>query len=393
MARPAPADFKTPESQGDPAKSPGIEDGKSPFAYDRRLADSSRSGIPARVSEHEALQNFETEQKRNRAPSGTRRNWVWITAIGLCVLVGAGLAVAGVLWTRTHTNTIDPPPVTSSTGTANINSRPEGAAVTVDGQARGVTPLKLSLPVGQHSVEITNGSDARTIPLTIESGSIVSHYIDLAPEAAAAERLDVSSDPPGAQLFVDGKGHGVTPASIAGLGAGQHEVLIVSGDTRVKRTVLLTKGATSSVFASLSPAGSSAGWLSIKAPIDLQILENGKVIGMTSADQIMVPAGHHDLALVNAALGFQTTISVQVAPGKTVSSAVALPNGSVSINAVPWAEVWLDGTSLGTTPLANVAVPIGNHEVVLRHPQLGERRQNVVVTSKAPVRIGVEFTK
>jgi hypothetical protein len=60
---------------------------------------------------------------------------------------------------------------------------------------------------------------------------------------------------------------------------------------------------------------------------------------------------------------------------------------------LPWADVSVDGQSVGTTPLANLVVPIGSHEVVWLHPQLGERRQTVAVTAQAPARVGVDFTK
>jgi hypothetical protein len=36
---------------------------------------------------------------------------------------------------------------------------------------------------------------------------------------------------------------------------------------------------------------------------------------------------------------------------------------------------------------------IGSHDVVFRHPQFGERRQTVVVTSTGPNRIAVDLTK
>ena len=75
------------------------------------------------------------------------------------------------------------------------------------------------------------------------------------------------------------------------------------------------------------------------------------------------------------------------------TATVTLPNGTLSVNALPWAEVWVDGRSSGTTPLANLAVPIGSHEIVLRHPQLGERRRTVTVTTQTPVRVGVDFAQ
>ena len=67
--------------------------------------------------------------------------------------------------------------------------------------------------------------------------------------------------------------------------------------------------------------------------------------------------------------------------------------GRLSVNAVPWADVSLDGVSLGTTPLGELAVPIGAHELVFRHPQLGERRQTVTVKAQTPARIGIDLRK
>ena len=65
----------------------------------------------------------------------------------------------------------------------------------------------------------------------------------------------------------------------------------------------------------------------------------------------------------------------------------------LSANARPWADVLIDGISVGQTPIANLAVPIGTHQVVFRHPQLGERRESVVVGVKGPNRIAVDLTK
>jgi hypothetical protein len=63
----------------------------------------------------------------------------------------------------------------------------------------------------------------------------------------------------------------------------------------------------------------------------------------------------------------------------------------VSINAVPWAEVTIDGTRVGETPLGNLPQTLGPHEIVFRHPQFGERRVNTVVTMKEANRISVDM--
>jgi hypothetical protein len=123
------------------------------------------------------------------------------------------------------------------------------------------------------------------------------------------------------------------------------------------------------------------------------VLENNAVIGTTTAAKLMLPSGRHDLIVSSIALGFQAPLRVDILPGRSVLTTVAVPNGSVSINALPWATVTLDGRDLGTTPIANVDVPLGNHDVVLRHPQLGDRRQTITVTAKSPVRLVVDLNK
>jgi len=210
--------------------------------------------------------------------------------------------------------------------------------------------------------------------------------------AASASRLEITSDPPGARVSVDGTRRGVTPLAIA-VGAGPHTVAVSDGNTTTIRTVHVGTGGTATVIAALAPSGGAAGWLSITVPLDLQILEGGNLLGTTSAARIMLPAGRHELDLTNAAIGFQTKLTVEIPPGKTATASVTIPNGSLSLNALPWANVWLDGRSIGTTPVANLEVPLGTHEIIWWHPQFGERRQTVVVTAKSPVRLVMDLSK
>ena len=107
----------------------------------------------------------------------------------------------------------------------------------------------------------------------------------------------------------------------------------------------------------------------------------------------MLQAGAHTLELTNPELEFTSRITVQVPDGKTSTVQVPVPNGSLSVNAVPWADVAVDGRLVGTTPLANLPITIGSHEVIMRHPQLGERRRTVVVTAQSPTRLGTDFSK
>ena len=135
------------------------------------------------------------------------------------------------------------------------------------------------------------------------------------------------------------------------------------------------------------------GWLTIEAPFELQIFEGDTLLGTTRSTRLSLLAGPHDLRLVSAAFNFETSINVEIPAGVGITTRVAAPNGTLSLSALPWANVSLDGRSLGTTPVMNLSVPVGRHEVTWRHPQLGERRATAVVTAKGPVSLVMDLRK
>jgi hypothetical protein len=67
--------------------------------------------------------------------------------------------------------------------------------------------------------------------------------------------------------------------------------------------------------------------------------------------------------------------------------------GKISINALPWADVWIDGKHAGETPIGNLTIAIGNHEILFRHPELTEQRKTISVGALTPQRIGVDMRK
>ena len=291
---------------------------------------------------------------------------------GLVVLLVVQSAAIGALWARANRRAV-------ATGPAAlfIDSPEPGAVVTVDGKPAGVTPS------GSTSWTTTKAIRVQP-PASVRAGSVAG--------GATVTSLDISSEPIGARVTIDGRIVGATPVTVP-VDPGTHEVILANGSTSVSRTVTVGAGTTAMVMAALPTPVAGAGWVTISSPVELQILEGGSVIGTTGMARLMLPAGKHDLMLANAALGFQSPLHVDVSSGKTATSTVTLPNGSVSINALPWAAVSLDGKDLGSTPLANLDVPLGSHEVVLRHPQLGERRQTILVTAKGPVRLVIDLSK
>jgi hypothetical protein len=63
----------------------------------------------------------------------------------------------------------------------------------------------------------------------------------------------------------------------------------------------------------------------------------------------------------------------------------------LNVNTAPGAEILVDGERVGTSPTNSLSVAIGTREVLVKHPQLGERRQSVEVVADRPVELNVAF--
>jgi hypothetical protein len=282
------------------------------------------------------------------------------------------------------------------TGNLTINTRPAISEVLVDGEQRGMTPLTLSMKPGAHTITVRTGTEERVVPLTIAAGADITQYFEMkiGEPTALFGVVSVATDPPGARVAVDGRPRGTSPLNVADLTPEEHKVTVTSDAGSAERMVAVTAGGTATVMFSLPKvAGPVGGWLSISAPFDVEVAENEDVIGTNGTTRIMLASGRHHITLANRSLGYQEARSIDVTAGKTMSIRVDPPKVSLSVNARPWAEIVLDGNSVGQTPLANLSVSIGSHEIVFRHPTLAERTQTVVVTAKGPNRIATDLTK
>src|SRR5262245_7128457 len=285
-------------------------------------------------------------------------------------------------------------PTAPPTGSLRIETDSPGAEVRVDGSVRGKTPLSLTLTAGKHDVVVQFGSTVKQLPVMVTTGEVAVHHITAtempAPAPAVVGSLSVSTDTPGGQVSIDGEDRGALPLTVRNLAPGQHRVVVKSGAATYTRTVSIEAGSTASLV--LSGNGVATwGWLSVTSPIAVQLYEGERLIGTSDIDRIMLPGGDHELDLVAESVGYRAARRVKVAASQTTTLTVDMPKTPVSINAIPWAEVTIDGTRLGETPLANVSIALGSHEIVFRHPQLGERRLTSVITLKGANRVSIDM--
>lgn len=354
-----------------------------------RSKSSAHAAAPAREDDAFEVEfaSETTGPEKQAKPGLAIRKPAMLALASLGVLAVAGAVFAGL--------TLRAP--ASATGSLVIESDPQGAEVVINDAVRGMTPLTLTLPAGTHPVIVRRGTNVKQLNVEIAVGDAKAYYVtwaEAAPAAAAAGSLSVVSDPPGSTVIVDGSARGQTPLTIHDLAPGRHDVLVRSSSATYQRSVQVDAGATASLVVGAAPAaGASWGWITLQTPFPIQVLENGRVVGTSEIDRIMLSPGNHELNFVNDQFGFQQSSRTTVSAGRGGPISLTIPRMAMNINALPWAEVYIDGARVGDTPLANVMLPIGDHEVVFRHPQLGEKRQMARLTQREPLRVSVDMRR
>jgi hypothetical protein len=261
---------------------------------------------------------------------GTKGYLRWaLVAVALCAILEA-VVIATLVARR---GSISPSPVVAH---ISLMTNDPGAPVKVDGRLAGVTPLDLSI-----------NTDVRSITV----GSSL-------------------SPAPKREMAVGSTGQDASSREIGGepIAARSRPVIGPAAPQR-------------------------SGGIRVSSPIELEVFEGDRRLGSTATGIVSAPAGRYEVDLINSVLGFRSRQVVDVRAGQVVGLTVSPPNGRININAIPWAEVLIDGKSVGETPIGNLSIPLGEHQIVFRHPQLGETRQTAIVRSDAVTRVSANLER
>jgi hypothetical protein len=199
-------------------------------------------------------------------------------------------------------------------------------------------------------------------------------------------RLVIQTQPPGVKVLLDRKPVGETPLMLD-VPPGRHILTFQTTGGEIVKSVRTAAGKTETLNLPVF-----SGWVAVFAPIVLRVSADGRSIGTTEESRLMLPPGRHQLTLTNKELGYSAVEQVDIEPGE-VKSVNVNPRGTVNLNAVPWAEVWLDGQKLGDTPLAGTSVPLGQREFVFKNPQFGEKKVSATIKAGENSPVTVDFSK
>lgn len=257
--------------------------------------------------------------------------------------------------------------------------------------SEGVARAKVTVPRAGARVVAQVGS--HTAVATVRAAGVVLRWLGRSARAALPlmrtvwERLPARTVPAvavllllaGAAMVVDVSS---VPGAVRSLAESSFTAAsrVFSGTSQAVRASLEREDAPRASESPDAPAGpDSPGFLAVFSRVPLDLVVSGRRIGTTEDGQILLAAGRYRVGLVNTRLNYRGEVTLVVRPAEVTSHTVSLPEGRLQVNTEPGAEIWVEGARAGVAPLAPLPVPIGTREILVRHPDLGERREYVEI--------------
>ena len=265
----------------------------------------------------------------------------------------------------------------SEKGLVLIKTVPAGADVKYNGVSLGATPLLVTtLPSGQtHVFELVlNGYQPRRIDIPLDGRTPVVREENLALDSGTVE---LTTDPPGASVTVNGVERGVTPATLSNIPKGLATIAVkLAGYRDETRELRVTPGDRQTL--SLTLKAMPARLNVVSSPEQARVFLDNDYQGKTPVTISSVAPGTHELR-VELAGHAPITRKVTLANGSegTEEFKMASVLGRLEVSTRPaGAKILVDGRAVGSTKaqgdaarsqiLALENIAAGEHSVMAR---------------------------
>lgn len=306
--------------------------------------------------------------------------------------------------------TLNPTP-TPLYGNIQVNSNPTGAIVTLDGGSWQYSPATFTgISAGGHSVQISmSGYQPYGTSAYVSAGqtaTVTAYLVPNTPQPRTGS-LNIVTSPKGADIYVDGNYKAESPYVVTSLAPGTHTLrLHKAGYDEYLSTVTVNAGSQTQVSFTFTPQHTSVGSVEVAStPAGSSVYLDGNFMGQTPVgsyfDLTSILAGYHTVLvrhtdyqdytrMVYVKGGEVVTVNAQLAPN--APSPVPDTSGQIIIVSTPaGAEIFLDNTFRGITPVTLSDIPAGSHVVTVKQTGYTDASQTVTVTGgqSTPVAISL----
>lgn len=253
-------------------------------------------------------------------------------------------------------------------GSLSINSVPTGSVVMINGQVKGKTPYSIDR-IKSDSYNIKVSKDLYHTyeeNFIITDGSVNTRDISLTP---AFGKLTVKTNPAGAKVRIDGQSRGATPFELDELPSGNYHITITKDLFQtIDLDIVIEDGKNLDLNPKLE---ARSGTLSITGkPNGAIITTNGKKIGNLPLKGYRIAEGMVELTASAKDYHSQTEF-MNIQRDQSYEHVFNLDRHSgklIVITEPPDADVYLDNERKGKTPSILDGIPIGLHNVDIKHP-------------------------
>ena len=245
--------------------------------------------------------------------------------------------------------------LSEGSGDIYIKTSPSGADIYLDNIQTGkISPVTLQdVAAGKHFIKAVKGKYIGTKSVTVKVNDIVTETILL---EKAKGGLKIYSNPPEAEIFIDGQSYGSTPKIIKQLSVGDHQ-LVIKKETfeNYSKTVKVNFNSFQKVNATLKKLGG----INIKSnPVNADIFINGKSYGRTPKTIKNLSSGNYKVSVKkDGYVDFQSE-AIVIAEKTAAVSANLKKYAELHLNSEPSAaNVYIGGLDKGQTPLTIAVVP------------------------------------
>jgi hypothetical protein len=322
--------------------------------------------------------------------------YTWSGALPYMPADGQHVSVYATINPVSTVPTTTPP---ASTGTIYAQSSPAGAAIYMNGNFYGYSPVTIpSLYPGSYSMKASlNGYSPNTQVINVYAGQTATYYPVLQPSPPAPRStgtVTVTSNPSNALVYVDGSYQGKTPLTVT-LYPGSHNFrLSLSGYADYSSTVYVTANTNQNLNAVMSSAvyGSAAVTSMPGATVYIDSNAAGKIpsSGTLTINNVasgsrlfkVTASGYNDwLNSVYIVPNAVTPIQATLTPSGTNPTPIPA-TGTIDVTSTPTgAEVYVDNLFKGYTPATLTGIAPGEHQVLLRYTGYVDYTQTAMVAS------------
>ncbi len=276
-------------------------------------------------------------------------------------------------------------------GTLVVESTPAGATVLVDGAEMGRTPLRgHKLPRGEHRVVVAKEGLAPQVEVVrVEGGATARVKAKLREGPPPDGRVEASSDPPGARVFLGTAELGRTPGTFS-LAPGRYELRFeLERHDPVTRRLVVRSARKAELHAELPrsplPPGKAELTLIVE-PEDADVFLNGRFLGRGAVRWELVDQGWHELAVRKPGFA-ERRFTVDADEGAFIELEKTLkelpPDGFLTVTSHPTgATVIVNDMAVGKTPLERYGLLPGYYTLALSLAAHERQQRTFEVASK-----------